>query len=404
MLYRYSAYTTDKKIINGTIESTSLGSAEDSLYKAGFRRILNLQKINSALNWKSSVLGTPKVKPEALLDFTTELVILTQSGMTLLMALKQLEKQSADNNMRGVISSLAEDIQGGSPFHTALGKHPNVFSETFCCVMEANEKAGTLDSGLQQLAKQLRQQMAVKNRVTQALTQPLIIIGLAIVVAIIMAVVVLPQLVNIFNSFGAQLPWNAKLLIAVANFINEQIYSIIIGVILLVIVIVMVLKNPGSKPGLDRLVLKLPLVGQVIRWNNTAYFSRVLSNLLSAGILLPDGINIMLRGISNTHFREAVSTARKELIQGQSFSSAIAQNNLFPPLLVELIGVGESSGNLEHALGTVADYFDSKVEKRINKLISIMEPALIILISLGVGFIAITMISSIYGLVGSFNG
>jgi type IV pilus assembly protein PilC len=269
--------------------------------------------------------------------------------------------------------------------------------------MEANEKAGTLDAGLQQIAKQLRQQMAVKNRVTQALTQPLIIIGLAIVVAAVMAVVVLPQLVNIFNQFGTELPWNAKLLIAVANFINDQKFSIIIGLIFFAIMVAIILKNPGSKPGLDKLVLKLPLVGQVIRWNSTAYFSRVLSNLLSAGILLPDAINIMLRGISNTHFRAAVSNARKELIQGQSLSSAIAQNPLFPPLLVELIGVGESSGNLEHALGTVADYFDAKVEKRINKLISIMEPALIIAISLVVGLIAITMISSIYGLVGSFQ-
>jgi type IV pilus assembly protein PilC len=403
MLYRYSAYTTDKKIINGTIESTSIESAEDSLYKSGFRRILDLQKTRSATNWKNMVFGTKKIKTEALLDFTTELVILIQSGMTLLMALKQLEKQSADTAMKGVIASLAEDIQGGSPFHTALGKYPQIFSETYCCVMEANEKAGTLDAGLQQIAKQLRQQMAVKNRVTQALTQPLIIIGLAIVVAAVMAVVVLPQLVNIFNQFGTELPWNAKLLIAVANFINDQKFSIIIGLIFFAIMVAIILKNPGSKPGLDKLVLKLPLVGQVIRWNSTAYFSRVLSNLLSAGILLPDAINIMLRGISNTHFRAAVSNARKELIQGQSLSSAIAQNPLFPPLLVELIGVGESSGNLEHALGTVADYFDAKVEKRINKLISIMEPALIIAISLVVGLIAITMISSIYGLVGSFQ-
>ncbi|MBN1191106.1 MAG: type II secretion system F family protein [Dehalococcoidales bacterium] len=402
MMYRYTAYTNEKKIVRGTIESSSLETAEYSLYRAGFRRILDLQKAGPDLDLKKLLTGSSRISAQALLDFTTELAILTESGLTILAALGQLEKQSTEPNMKQVIAGLAQELQGGTPFHQALRMHPHVFNETFCSIIEANEKAGTLDNGLQQLIKQIKQQLAVRSQIQGAITQPAIIIGLAVVVVALMSIVVLPPLAGIFREFGASMPLTTKVLIGFSDFVNANKYSIVIIIACLAAVVFFVFKQPGIKPVIDRCVLKIPLIGQVVNWNNTAYFSRTLSHLLGAGILLPDSINILLRGISNVPFRDALTDVKKQLVQGQSLSAVMSQNKIFPPLLVEMIGVGETSGNLEYALGTVADYFESKVEKRISRITSLLEPVLILLVGLVVGFIAISMISTIYGLVGNY--
>jgi type IV pilus assembly protein PilC len=404
MIYKYKAYTGDKKIVKGTIESSSLKLAEENLYTAGFQRIMELEKARTSVDWKKINIGSKKISKEALLDFTNELSILTESGLTLLIALRQLEKQSISGTLREIITRLANDLQGGIPFHQALGMHPHVFSEGYCSVIEANEKAGTLDSGMKQLAKELKSDIATKSQIQRATTQPLIIVGLAIAVLILMIIVVLPPLTEIFKQFGAELPFTTKILIGLSDFVNGNLLAIGIALVLIIVIAVIVLKSPSTKPVLDKYLLRLPVIGQVVNWNNTARFSRSLCNLLGAGILLPDGINIMLKGINNSYYRNALSEVRKQLVQGQSLSDAIRNNQIFPPLLVEMVGVGETSGNLDFALGTVADYFETKVEKRIAHLTSLLEPALILGVGLIVGFIAITMISTIYGLVGSFQG
>jgi type IV pilus assembly protein PilC len=400
MMYRYTAYTNDQRVVEGTIESMSQESAEASLYKAGFKHILNLKKASTQVDWKKLFMGKPKIKQQELLDFTNELVILTESGLTLLMALKQLERQATGGAFKSIVGNLSDEIQGGTPFYQSLKNYPQVFSETFCSVIEASEKAGSLDDGLKQLAKQIKQQIELKSQIMRSMTQPLIVGGLAVVVVIVMAVVVLPPLTAVFSQMGANLPITTRILMGFSDFISNYKLQLLIAIIIIVVGVMLFMKRPETKPLMDKLVLRSPVIGRVIIWHNTARIARTLSNLLAAGILLPDCINIMLRGIGNTQFRQALTDMRKELLQGQSFSRAIENNKLFPTLLSDMIGVGESSGNLEYALGTVADYFESKVEKRINRLTALLEPALTLGVGLVVGFLAVTMISTIYGLVG----
>jgi type IV pilus assembly protein PilC len=402
MRYRYSAYSEDKRIVRGLIESASSESAEAVLYKAGFRRVLTLQPTGSALDLNKIFSSAPRINAETLLDFTTELAVLIESGLTLMTALKQLERQISNASLKTVVGKLASNLKGGMPFHQALGLHPQVFNETYCAIVEANEKAGKLDSGFKQITRQLKQQINTRSQIRSAVIQPAIIIGLAIVVLIILTVVVLPPLADIFREFGEQLPAGTRFLIGLADFLNQFKFIILLAVVALVAVVLVFLKRPDSKPLIDRLLLRLPLIGPVVIMNNTAQISRTLSNLLAAGILLPDALQVMQRGVPNSTFREALASSRKKLLQGESFSSSIAQNKLFPSLLVEMIGIGEVSGNLENSLSSVADYFEAKVEKRIIRLTSLIEPILIMSVGLLVGLIAVTMISSIYGMMGNF--
>jgi type IV pilus assembly protein PilC len=404
MIYRYSAYSSDKKIVNGRLESASMEMAEASLYRAGFKRILRLQQTGSdKIDFKKLFFGPPKVGKQPLLDFTNELAILIESGLTLLMGLRQLERQSADPSLRKVVVKLSAELQAGTPFHQALSQHPQVFSETYCSIIEANEKAGTLDAGLRQIAKELKQQIELKSQIQRAITQPAIIIVLALVVVILMSIVVLPPLADIFRQFGANLPLTTRILIGFSDFMKNYKFYILLFIFVFILIVITAMKQPGTKKMLDRFILKVPLFGDIMIWHNTARFTRTMSNLLAAGILLPDTINIMLRTISNTYIRDALAEVRKQLVQGQSLSSAISKNKLFPQLLGEMTAVGESSGELESALGTVADYFESKTEKRVTRLTSLLEPILIVGVGLVVAFMAISMISTIYGLVGTFN-
>jgi type IV pilus assembly protein PilC len=385
MIYRYSAYTGDKKIVSGTIESGSMEMAEASLYRAGFKRILRLQQSQSRIDFRKAFFGPPRINRQALLG------------------LKQIERQSKDTAQKTVVSKLAAELQAGTPFYKSLGMHPQVFNETYCAIIEANEKAGTLDKGLRQIAKELKQQIEMRSQISRATTQPAIIVVLAIGVLILMSIVVLPPLANIFRQFGSQLPLTTRFLIGFSDFVSNYKYYILIVLFLLVLIGALVVRDPKSKRSIDRIMLKVPVLGDIMIWHNTARFTRTMSNLLGAGILLPDTINIMLRTVNNSQFRESLAEIRKQLVQGQSLSAAIGKDKLFPQLLVEMASVGEASGELESALGTVADYFEAKTEKRINRLTALLEPTLILAVGLIVAFLAISMISTIYGLIGSFN-
>ena len=178
---------------------------------------------------------------------------------------------------------------------------------------------------------------------------------------------------------------------------NNNIIIIVAVIIVLVVGGLAFYRQPSGREYVDKLMLRLPMFGQVVLWHNTARFSRTLSNLLRAGILLPDAMSIILRNVGNGQMRLALAEVRTRLIQGQSLSNVLENNTLFPRFLVEMVNVGETSGTLETSLGTVADYFEAKVERRITRLTALIEPVMILILGLGVGFIAVTLISTIYG-------
>jgi type IV pilus assembly protein PilC len=403
MVYRYLAYTNDRRLIRGTIESSSIEIAEDSLYKSGFQRIINLKESGSRIDWKKIFLGKPKISKQGILDFTTELAILTESGLTLRAALKQLERQSSGGSLKKVLSKVAADLQEGTPFNKAIAKYPQIFSETYCSMIEAHEKSGTMDSGLRQIAKELKQQVTTKSQIQHALMQPAIVTVVAVIVVFLLTIVVLPKLVDIFKQFGTQLPFITRMLILFTDFVNAYKFDIVIVVLALILAVTTLSKQHTGRQLLDKIILKLPMIGQMVLWNNTARFSRTMANLLKSGILLPDTMAIVLRTISNTYIREAVNEVRKRLLQGQAFSTSIGSSKLFPKLLIDMVMVGECSGTLESSLESAADYYEAKLQRSIGKLTTLLEPALIIILGLGVGIIAVSVISAIYGLVGSMS-
>ena len=398
MLYRYEAYNKDKMMVRGTIEGVSEENAEAMLYQAGFERILRLKAAGKPYDWRKLVLGSPQINKQALRDFTNELGIMITAGLSLQKALGQLEKQATERNLKVIVGKMAADLRAGIPLHQAMAAHPQVFNQTYVSMIESNEKSGTLDDGLHQIAREIKQQVETRARIQQALVQPAIVVALAVVVIFILVSFVLPRLTKVFTQFGSTLPASAQLLVNISDFANAYKFHVLFILIVLIGGTVLLARRPAGKRYLDDFLLKMPLIGQVILWDNTARFSRSASNLLKAGVLLPDAMNIITRGISNTHLRESLADVRSKLVQGQTFSAAINADPVFPKFLTEMIAVGESSGTMENSLSTVADYYEAKTTRKIDRLTGLIEPTLIIVLAAGVGFIAVTMISTIYGM------
>lgn len=397
MLFRYQAYNKERKIIHGKLESASVEIAESMLYRAGFERIIKLERTGPSLDWRRILVGQPRVKPQALLDFTNELAVMIESGLSLQLALSHLEQQTSNVTLKNVIGELATDLKAGIPLHEALEKHPRVFSQLYCSMIEANESSGTLDAGIRQIAQELKEQIDTRAKVQQSLVQPIIIVVVAIVVFGILTVFVMPRLTSIFDQLGGELPIVTRILISFSNFINAYKLELLVAVLVIALGIMLIYRSRAGKNSLEKQILRLPLVGELVLWQNTARISRSLSNLLKSGILLPHALNIVLRSIGNSRISEALNEVRTKLLQGQSFSSSLREDNVFPKLLMEMVSVGEKAGTIETSLNTVADYFETKSQRRITRVTSLLEPALIIILALGVGFIAIAVISTIYG-------
>jgi len=270
-------------------------------------------------------------------------------------------------------------------------------------MVEANEKAGTLDAGLKQIAKELKQEVATRAQVQRAIMQPAIVGVVAIGVVFLLIMVVLPPLVDIFRQMGSKLPLPTRILIGVSDFFKGNMLSIVLALVFLAVFAILFSRQAKGKQVIDRIMLKMPLIGDMVIWYTTARLSRTLSNLLKAGLLLPDAINTIIRSIGNTAYRKSLTDLRQQLLQGQNLSAVMSKDKLFPQLLVEMANVGQVSGELDSAFAVAADYYEVKMERSIGKLTSLIEPVLILCLGLLVGFIAISVISTIYGLVGSMK-
>lgn len=398
MAYYFTAYTVDKRIVQGAIDATSEITAEEALYRAGYHRILSLREGQPRPSLEKLMPTLFGVRTQDVIDFSRQLATLIESGVTILNALQLLQAQASRAALRKVIAGLVVELQGGSSFSQALSKYPQAFSYTYCQVIKASEQAGDLEVGLRQIAGYMEKQVATRSGVRRALAYPALVLLMAGGVFALLITVALPPLVGLFTSLGAELPWMTRLLIATADFvINYKLY-LLEGLLTLIILIFGLMRLPAVKLTIDRLMLKIPLIGTINIQRNMCQFCQTTAMLLRAGLLLPQIMNVVIQTIGNRIIRQALMEVRDKLVQGQGLSQPMAAINLFPRLAVEMVVVGEKTGNLESTLATVADFYEQSADRKINTLISLIEPILTLLVGLVVAFIALSMITPLYSI------
>jgi type IV pilus assembly protein PilC len=403
MAYKYQAYTSDKKIVQGTIEVASESLAEGALYRAGYQRILSLQEISPGLSLERLLPTLFGVKTQEVIDFSNQVATLVESGISLVTSLELLCGQNAKKSLKKIITGLVEEIQGGSSLSQALSHYPKTFTNTYCQMIKASEQAGHLETGLKQAASYLEKQTAVNQKIKHAMLYPTFVLLMAVGVSILLITVALPPLVNLFKSLGADLPWMTKLLIGVASFFLNRGLYVLGGVLILIMLIIVLLRLPSVKIARDRFMLKIPVIGKINIERSMQYFCQTTAMLLQAGLRLPMIMDIIIQTNRNRIIRQALSRVRDSLIQGEGLSQPMTENELFPPLLVEMVVVGEKTGAMDTTLITLADFYEKKVNRRIDILIAMIEPVLTVIVGLVVIFIALSMITPLYSILRSMH-
>jgi type IV pilus assembly protein PilC len=336
------------------------------------------------------------IKPREIIDASNQMSTLIQAGITISSALKMLLTQITNSTLKKIFARLIDEIQSGKSLSQALSLFPQVFPNTYCQIIRASEQAGTLENGFKQGAKYLDKQNAANQKVKRAMVYPIIILVMAVAVAILLITVALPPLTGLFTSLHADLPWMTTLLINVANFFTADGLYVLLAIVVIVLLFFLAQRNPSVKLMRDKLLLKIPIFGKLTIERSMGLFCQTASMLLQAGLRLPQVLEVTIQTNHNLVIRDALSEVRGRLIQGEGLAQPMSENKLFPSLVVEIVSVGEKTGAMDTSLGNLADFYEREVDRKIDSLIALIEPAMTIVVGLVVLFLATSLITPMY--------
>lgn len=402
--YRYVATTKQGKLVKGTIKAINEVAAERLLIGQGYTPV-NVEIVPSMFSLEEALPSLFKIKPRDVIVFSRQLATLIRSGISLLPALDILQGQvTTGRAFKKILETITNDLGTGSSFSQAISKHPKAFSDIYCRTIAVGEQSGNLEIVLNRMADYHERQGAVAKKIGKALAYPLMIGGVGIVVVIILMTVVMPQLLGMFTAMNAELPLPTKILIWLTDFFNANILYLLIAAVILAAVAVWMVKQPSGRRLLDRMKLTIPVIGPATLMGELARFCRTMSVLISAGLNLQEVMEMIPQSSDNRVISDALSQVNEGLLLGGGLSEPMSRIDIFPPLLVQMVAVGEQSNTLDYTLGVVADFYEVTAEEKTAAMVGMIGPALTIVMALGVGFIAISVLMPMYTLTGAFGG
>lgn len=392
--YSYKARNSEGLDQKGRVEATSEEKAAQTLQERGLL-VISLTPIAD----KESLLTktTQKMTFADTVIFTRQLASMVEAGLTLTNALALLVQQ-AKPAVRTVLGQILSDLEGGSSFTAALGKHQKVFSKTYIYLVAAGESSGSLDSVLSRLADNMEEQKAFKGKITGALVYPIVVLIVMIAVFVIMMVAVVPKLIEVFQEFDAELPWTTQLLIAISNFMTNFWWLLLILIALLAGGFWLWYRHDQSKRLVDQLFFKIPIIGDLRKKTILTDFTQTMSMLVKSGVPLVDSLTLSTDSVSSINYRDHFAVAKDKVEKGVSFGEALSVYDDFPPIMGQMIQVGEETGKLDDMLFRLSRYFKGEAQQAVAALLAAFEPALMILLGLAVAFLVIAIIMPIYNL------
>lgn len=397
--FAYQARDSQGRRLAGKVEAKNEQSAAAVLREKNLF-IVSLHEKSDTI-WNELTASMSKVKTDDIVNFTRQLATMINAGLPLLKSFAILESQ-AKPAMRKVIRKLNREIEGGANFGNALSKEKETFSTVYVALVQAGEAAGALDTILLRLADTLEKQKDFRAKTKGALIYPAIVMIAMVVVAIVMMIFVIPQLMTLYEDFDADLPFATQVLMDLSNFFSSRWYVLLIGAVVAGVGFRAWIKTARGRLQYDTYILKVPIFGPLRRKIISTEFARTLSLMVSAGISLLESLEIVARGMDNVLYKEAVMNSREEVEKGRPLSSSLSRQEVFPELVSQMIAVGEETGRLDEVLTKLANYYESESEQAIKGLTTALEPLIMIVLGLGVGFLIIAIIMPIYGLTSQF--
>lgn len=400
MFFQYKALKDGKTIVK-KIEATSSEEVIDYLQKNGYFPI-SVEKVQErSLSFLDNL--TQRVNFNDIVNFTRQVAIMLNAGLTLIDSLEILKKQTTKLPLKKMIEAIDAKIKGGSSFSVALKDYKSNFSNLYIALVRSGEASGKLGEILLRLADNLEKEREFKSKLKGALIYPIIIVVGMFVVMFIMVTFVLPKLLGLYKDFNVELPLSTKILIGISSF-STRFWPLVL--VLIVVGFYFAKKYLGTKAGkksFDQFALKLPVFGQIISVSALVESTRTLAILIAAGISILDALSIVVDSTDNSVYQQAFLTVSQKVEKGQSMGVALEQEGIFPPILVQMSQVGEQTGNLDDTLLRLSKYFEMESEMATKTMTTLIEPLILVILGVGVGFLVMSVITPIYNLTNSFK-
>jgi type IV pilus assembly protein PilC len=382
----------------------TLDSREDALNFLRKNRILisSVREKRGGIEIKLPMRGV--VSTRELAVFTRQFATMIDSGLPLVQCLEILGKQATKERFRKVISEATADVESGSTLTDALARHPTCFDTLYTNLVSAGEAGGILDVILGRLATYIEKSDSLKRKVKSALTYPAVVLVVATGVTVFMLTAIIPTFAKLFADFGAELPLPTRITLALSDFLRTTWWALIGAALGITVAIKRFYKTDRGRHVMDRNVLRVPVLGDVLKKASVARFTRTLGTLVSSGVPILKGLEITAETAGNVIIADAVKETRNSIGQGETIAAPLAKCDIFPPMVVQMIGVGEETGALDQMLNKIADFYDDEVDTAVATLTSVIEPVLIVVMGVVVGGMVVAMYMPMFEMVKAVSG
>ncbi|MDO6423219.1 type II secretion system F family protein [Saccharophagus degradans] len=378
--------------VEGTITSVSSAMAKAQLIKQGVRA-KNIRKKPKPLFGD----GGKPIKPMDIALFTRQLATMMKAGVPLVQSFEIVADGSDNKTLGNLIRQIKEEVSSGNGFAPTLRKHPKYFDELFCNLVESGEQSGALETMLDRIATYKEKTEQLKAKIKKALTYPIAVVVVAIVVTLILLIKVVPQFAETFTSFGGELPMFTQFVLGLSDLAKEY-WFIVVGSMIGGVIVFSKAKASSKSfaAAIDRLMLRLPIIGNIVQQSILARFGRTLSTTFAAGVPLIDALQSVAGATGNSVYTDAVNKVREEVSTGTQLNRALSNTQLFPPLLIQMTAIGEESGALDTMLDKVASYYEEAVDNLVDNLTSLLEPMIMAVLGILIGGMMIAMYLPIF--------
>jgi len=392
--FRYSALNDAGQRVSGTEVASTQNAAHLALLERGYQSV-QISKKTSVLQLE---LTKKKVPRKDLMHFSRQLGVFVKAGIPIMEALEVIGSETPDKVLKATIFDMIERLQAGDTFASAAAAHPEAFPDYYLGILGSAELTGTLDLVLEQLAEYIERDIDARGKVTGALIYPGVVMVMAIVTVIILATFVLPRFKTFFDSFHATLPLPTRMMLSVSGFVSSWWWALLLGLVAVVAGISALRRNERGRAWLDSLLLRMPVAGDMVQAVIMERICRILSSMINAGVSLPEAMVVTAEASNNAVYKKGLLQAREDMMEGQGLSDPIARTGLFPGAARQMFRVGEETGTLDEQLELAAAYYNREVDVRVNRFTSLFEPAVIVFMGLIVGFVAVALVSAMYGI------
>jgi type IV pilus assembly protein PilC len=401
MKLRYKASSQTGKIVQGLMDARDVNEVVSYLRAKELIPIQVSPEKDASLSKLFPMFN--KVKNNDIVVFTRQLSSMLSSGLTLLRSLEIFKDQVQSKAMAEVLEGVVNEVENGKSFSMAISKYPDVFSQIYISLIKAGEKSGLLDKVLLRLADNLEKDQKLKSTIKGALTYPIIIVILMAVVVVVMMIFVIPQLSVLYKNLNIELPLSTQIVVGLSNVIISFWPLFIIVIVGVYLGFIKWKKTNDGELVIDSLVLKLPVFGKLIKQTILAEFSRTFGLLVGTGTLVVEALVQTADTANNVYYKIAIKEVAKQVEKGVSIGDALAYYPLFPPMLVQLVKIGEQTGKVDETLGKASEYFEREVDQTVKGLTTAMEPFIMVVLGVGVSFLIISVITPIYSLISSIQ-